>query len=112
MPARRSPATAFTRGRRLAAAIGAILLLGVFLCGTSVKAQTDLAAVAPWQLPPEVQSGNGMSRATPQTEYGDIDDARPSDTCDGRCDFAGGCDGGPCCSPCNGWFWFRGDYLM
>jgi hypothetical protein len=109
MLARCSPAAAFPRRRRLAAAIGVTLLLSAFLNGTSAQAQTDLAAVAPWQLPPEMQSGNDAPRAVQRTEHGE---AGPSGTCDGGSDCGGDCDVGSYCYPCDGWFWFRGDYLM
>ncbi len=80
-----------------------------------MKAQTDIATAAPWQLPPEMQSGNDAPRGPQRPQYSGCD-ADPSGACDGGGDCGGDCDGdgdgGPCCYPCQGCFWFRGDYLM
>ncbi|MCE5268560.1 MAG: BBP7 family outer membrane beta-barrel protein [Planctomycetaceae bacterium] len=93
------------------AAIGATALLAtVLLGGTLAKAQTDVGAVAPWQVPPEMRSHGDAPRAAQSghdQSPGEI--AEAAAPCDGGCELG---DCGGCVTRCPDWLWFRGDYLM
>ncbi|MEN6459184.1 MAG: BBP7 family outer membrane beta-barrel protein [Thermoguttaceae bacterium] len=101
MLARRSPIVALSRQRYFLSTFGLALAWSAFLSAAPARAETDLAAAAPWQVPPEVRATGEPSRMSD-----DVEDAAssPEDDSCGSC-----CDLGPCYMPCR--FWFRGEYL-
>jgi hypothetical protein len=116
-----------TGGARIAAAACVVFLFGVVLAVSAARAQSDAAAVAPWQahpcegqqVPPPDQPccdgdgscgiGLGHRRASCRT-CGDspCGEGPCADSCDGQPDVA--CDWLRMFEPC-GQLWFRGEYI-
>jgi len=120
----------WSRNGCVSSAVCAIFLLGVGLAGSPAEAQSDPAAMAPWQAPhnswsesqPSSQAyysrGPSVARPGDSVEMAEFQgefpgDAGPCGMGDGPCNI--GCDScrEPSCflQPCDR-FWFRSEYLM
>ncbi len=114
---------------------GALSLVGILLlCGTPLRAESDVASLAPWQSHPTVQPVGYTTEQPPRQNeplampMGQIAEppvyegigqwsqegtvAGPSQTCDEEWGCPGECEIGVCPGPFRDRFWFSGEYLM